>query len=291
MKNKDTFSNGSCWYPSHVLDGMTSKWIKRKEKNKPNLIIIDGVSSSGKTTLGVQCMDALNKACGFPEVDLGSECIQVGTGVNDFIKKLRICAEKGLPCVMFDEAGEYNKRGWNTQLNKVMDSIIDTFRAYKITIFMVLHDFAELPKHVWSTRIVSTLIHLKERKSTYGRAFFYSQERIYWIIKYKKDAVYPEYAYNKEHYNVKVLFRNLIPERAKQLDVLSTQHKKRKLDQSDIKLNGLVNAKLIAEQLGMSKVWVDKKLILVKAKPERVYKLSKYYDKSMVDKLRFLIKR
>ena len=109
-------------------------------------------------------MDLINQRHGLPQVDLSLNSLQVGTGASDFLSKLRPCAEAGFPVIMFDEAGEYNKRGWNSKLNKIMDSILDTFRAYKIIIIMVLHDFTELPKHVWNAKIPTFLIHLKERK-------------------------------------------------------------------------------------------------------------------------------
>lgn len=289
--NTNLFSTGLAWHPKHIIPSLAERIKIRSNKRKPNLIIIDGVSSSGKTTTAVHIMDEINRQHNLPPVDLSNECVQLGTGANDFIKKLKVCREKGLPCVAFDEAGEYNRRSWQSQLNKVMDSIIDTFRAYNIAIIMILHDFSELPKHVWSTRIVSTLIHLKERKKSYGRAYLYSQKRIYWIIKYKKDVVYPEDAYNKEQPNARMVFKNLSEERAKQLDILSTKHKLNKLDSSEIKLNGLVCIKDVMERLGRSRDWVAKQLSVSKAKPKMVLKKVKYYDENILKTLEYNMKR
>jgi len=288
---KTTFSNGEPYYPSAPIHRLTEKFNIRKSMRKPNLILIDGVSSSGKTTLGVHLMDAINKSNGFPPVDLSKDTLQIGTGTHDFISKLTKCADAGYPCIMFDEAGEYNKRGWNSMLNRVMDSILDTFRAYNIIIVMILHDFSELPKHVWTTRIVNLLIHLKERKSCYGRAYFYKQKRMYWVIKFKKDSVFPEDAYNKEHFNVKILFRNLSQERSDQLNVLSTAHKRNKLQNSEVKLKGLITYEEIHEKTGRSISWIKTQVSKLKINPEHMYKKKKYYNPNIVDRMNYMVKR
>lgn len=284
------YSNGLPYYPSHIIPRLVDKIILRRNNHKPNLIVIDGVSSSGKTTLAVHLADEINKRLGLPPISLDKDNhLQIGIGASDFLNNLTLCKKERLPVIIYDEAGEYNKRGWISKLNKVLDGVFDTFRAYDIAIIMVLHDFSELPKHIFGVRIINTLIHTTERKSNYGVAKFYSHKRIYWLLKYKKEVVYPEDAYRKEHYNCKIIFKNLSPDRAKSLDILCTEHKFNKLAKSVFDVEGLVSMKDICDKVGRSYFWVFFNIRRLKIKPVKKYNNKNYYDGSVVDKLYELI--
>ena len=297
MNKKLYFSSGYPYYPERVILNNVNKWYNRDKLKKPNLILIDGKSSTGKTTLAIHIADQINKKHGLGEVYLNSKdmdnVVQIGTGVDDFISKLEECKRRKLPVIIFDEAGEYNKRGWNSQLNKVVDSIMDTFRAYRIAVIMVLHDFSELPKHVFNTEIIDILIHTKERKKTYGIADFYSHKRLYWVRKFKLDPtnVIPTDAYKKEYKNIRLVFKDLIPERSKELDLISTAHKQTKLSSSEIKLQGLMDVNDIMKKLNRSKIWVRKKISELKLKPKKIFKRSQYFEPEVLSLLELEIKR
>lgn len=286
------YSNGFPYYPDYIITKLVDKIMLRRQHHKPNLIVIDGVSSSGKTTLAIHLVDEINKRVGLEPVSLDKDNhIQIGIGASDFLKNLTICKKNGLPAIIYDEAGEYNKRGWASKLNKVLDGVFDTFRAYDIAIIMVLHDFSELPKHIFGVRIISTLIHTLERKSNYGIAKLYSHKRIYWLLKYKKELVHPEDAYNKEQCNRKIVFKNLSPDRAKQLDVLCTTHKYSKLEQSALKVEGLLSINDISVNLGRGTFWVRQAISKLGIKPKECVNKKFYYEPKVIDRLYPLIIR
>jgi hypothetical protein len=285
------YDNGTPFQDIEKVNNNIDKLIIRKNEKKPCLIIIDGISSSGKTTKAVELVDIINKKHGLSEVDLSPKGLQIGTGASDFLSKLRPCAEAGLPAIIFDEAGEYNKRGWNSKLNKIMDSVIDTFRAYKIIIFFVLHDFTELPKHVWNAKIPTFLIHLKERKKGVGRTYWYELKSMYYIINNRTKEVFPEASYDKVYPNFRCEFKNLPPERATALDRLSTKAKKDKLEGSEIAIQGLLGYGDIAKLMLRSEAWVKKTIRTYHMKEERTFKKKKYYTQEILQKLNSKILR
>ena len=285
------YENGTPFQDFEKVNMNIDKLILRKQDKKPCLVLIDGISSSGKTTKAVHLIDLINKKHGLGEMDLTLKSLQIGTGASDFLSKLRPCAEAGLPAIVFDEAGEYNKRGWNSKLNKILDSVMDTFRAYKIIVFFVLHDFSELPKHIWNAKIPTFLIHLKERKKGVGRSYWYELKSMYYIINYRKTEVFPEASYDKVFPNFRCEFKNLEPERSNALDKLSTRAKKDRLEGSEIAIQGLLGFGDIAKLILRSEAWVKKTIRIYKYKEERTFKKKKYYTQDILSKLNSKILR
>ena len=291
MKQKYIYENGTPLQAKEQINENINALIIRKNEHKPCLLIIDGMPSTGKTTLGTHIMKLINKKHGINEIDLTTKTLQIGTGTTQFISKLRPCAEKPFPVIMFDEAGEYNKRGWNSKLNKILDNVMDTFRAYNIIIIMVLHDFQELPKHVWNIKLPTMLIHLKERTGNTGHTYWYSLEQMYWIMHYRKTEVFPERAYDRVTPVFRSHFLDLEPKEAEALDKLSTTAKKEKLMGTEIKIQGLLMARDIAVQIHMSEVWVKQTIRRLKIKEETIYKKRKYYPQQISEKIKREIKR
>jgi nucleoside-triphosphatase THEP1 len=293
MNTIHLYENGTPFQAYSQINENIDDLIIRKNEHKPCLLLIDGMPSSGKTTIGVQLMDIINKKHDLPQVNLNSpkEAIQIGTGAEEFIQKLRQAAEEGQPIIMFDEAGEYNRRGWNTKLNKILDSIMDTFRAYNIIVIMVLHDFTELPKHIWNVKLPTMLIHLKERTGNEGSSQWYDLKDMYWIIHNRKQQVFPEDAYKLQTPVFRTHFKNLSEIRSQQLDKLSTTAKRNKLQGAEIKVQGLLYIKDIKELIQMSEVWIKKKIKELHIKEETTYKKRKYYTQDIISKLRNHIKK
>lgn len=291
MKEETTqYENGTPFSNyTEVLENIQDLELRRQEK-KPCLIIIDGMPSTGKTTIGTHIINEENKICGLGRCDLTKKTLQIGTGTEQFIAKLRPCAEAGYPIIMFDEAGEYNRQGWASKLNKIVNKIMDTYRAYNIIIIMVLHDFQELPKHVWNIKLPTILIHLKERESV-GRSRWYDLQDMYWIMHNRKTDIFPEASYDKQTPVFRCNFKNLPLEEAKQLDELSTSAKKEKLRGSEIDIQGLLSIHDIQTILEKSVSWIKTHIKQLKIKEQTIYKKKKYYAQEIIAKLRKEIKR
>lgn len=265
----------------------------RKNEKKPVFIIVDGISGAGKTTIAVELADEINKIHQLPEIDLTKQGLQIGMGSQAFLTKLRPAAEKKYPIIIFDEAGEYNRRGWSSRLNKIMDKVMDTFRAYKIIIVFVLHDFNELPQHVWNTKLPTCLIHCKERPrgKHYGRSYWHDIKNMYYIRHYRKQDVFPEASYDKVFRNFKTEFKDLSPERSQALDLLSTTGKKDTLENAELDIQGLMTYKGLAERLARSEAWLRKIIKKLKIKPIRIHKKKAYFSQEIIPRLNNQIKR
>jgi len=284
--NPNLYPNGTPFEAIELVEKNIDKLIIRKNEKKPVFIIIDGSSSTGKTTIGTHLGDMINKKHGLGEIALTKDSPQLGTGSEDFINKLIPAGKKGLPVIMFDEGGEYNRRGWASRLNKIMDKVIDTFRAYNIIIIFILHDFTELPKHVWNVKIATALIHLKERKGLhYGRSYWYDLKSMYYIIHHRTKDVFPEESYDKVYPNFRTKFKDLSPERSHQLDILSTAHKQSSIENQQILLEGLSNYNQLSLQIGKSEAWVRKKVRELKIRPQRIHKKKNYYSQEAISRL------
>lgn len=291
--NPNYYENGTPFSSWNEVKENIEDLTFRKNENKPCLILIDGMPGSGKTTFGVEIMNVINEIHGLQRINLNSqkEAEQIGTGAEQFLEKLRPCAEKKYPVILFDEAGEYNRRGWNTKLNKIMDRVLDTYRAYNIIIIMVLHDFQELPKHIWNIKLPTLFIHLKERDGTTGNTSWYDLENMYWIMHYKKTEVFPEKAFMMVHPVFRCHFKNLPQEESDKLKALSTEAKKEKLHRSEIEVLGYVTYKDIANQLNKSEIWVKQTIKRLGLKETKIYKKKKYFGIETMQRVIKEIKR
>jgi len=98
--------------------------IKRVKNKMASLIIIDGGVGSGKTHSGVSIADYIN----ITEIDLKN---QVGLGGEDFEKKLKWCVENNKKVILYDEAGDFSRRGAITGFNKRLNRIFETYRTFE----------------------------------------------------------------------------------------------------------------------------------------------------------------
>lgn len=276
-RNINIFPNDSPFEEKELVEAEINKWIIRKNKKKPVFILLDGVQSTGKTTLAIHIIDYINKQHGLPQCDLGKEHIQLSMGGEQFIENIGKCEDAKSPVLAYDEAGDYNRKGWQSQLNKILDRILDTFRAYGIIALLITHDFTKLPPEVFDKRLCWILIHLKERDHN-GRSEWHWLRNIYQIKELRKKAIFPEDAYNRIHPNIKTRFKDLSPERSRQLDELSTSSKRSMRDTLQLKLKGLLTIREMADKLNRSTAWVRAKIPQLKIKSQIYHKRIKYYN-------------
>jgi hypothetical protein len=114
---------------SEILGETITTLNKRIKLKKAVVVIVAGGLGEGKTTLSIEIADYQNKLYGLPPVDLslGVKCPQYALGGKDFINKIKACYEKKLPVIIYDEAGDFSKRGALTQFNFTDPPFISIF--------------------------------------------------------------------------------------------------------------------------------------------------------------------
>jgi hypothetical protein len=250
--------------------------------NKASMIIIDGSIGEGKTTLGIHLADKINNLYGLPPIDFNK---QLAIGGVDFLKKLRLCYEYGLPVLIYDEAGDFNRRGSLTQFNAMLNRTFETFRAFKIIIILILPSFNSLDEDLFRKGIPRLLLHVDNRNENNGDFHGYSLFRMFYLKEKMKKLIVKGYAYQLEEPNFHGHFLDLPPEREKELDKISIKGKIDILTKSEIKIEGLVNYVEIASKLVRSVLWVRIAINKLKIKPTRIIKRTKYFKDDCINVL------
>lgn len=287
---KTTYKHGLPF--SQVLALNLDDAISRVEKKKASLIIIDGIVGSGKTTKAVLCADYINKHYNIGEMTLDRKNHpQLAMGGKAFQKQLRICFKQGFKVIIYDEAGDFNRRGALSQFNAMLNRTFDTYRAFKIIVILCLPLFAVLDKSLFDNGIPRMLINCHDRQENYGNFRGYSLNGMLWLKKVMDDKkiVIKQIAYKKVYPNFHGHFLDLSPARAKALDRISTSSKLEISKIQEIKMEGLVSYQDIANKLVRSIIWVKKAMVKMEIRPYTTIDRRKYFKGEVVDVLAGLI--
>lgn len=142
-----------------------------EDQRKGCILLVDGMLGEGKTTLAIEIGDEINKEKGLPPIILEpGKAFQYAMGGEDFKRKFDYCATNGLPCLVYDEAGDFSKRGSLTKFNSQLNRIFETSRSAKVIIIIVLPFFNILDSHLFRIGVVRVLINCynKNQKAGYG---------------------------------------------------------------------------------------------------------------------------
>ena len=271
---------------SSPLEKNLDNLIARVDGNKAALIIVSGGVGEGKTTLLVEVLDYINSKKGLPLIDLEMKNHpQLGQGGLEFMQNLRICFERKLPCVGYDEAGDFSKRGSLTQFNAMLNRTFDTFRAFKCIVVIALPNFNILDGDLYDKNIPRLLIKCENRSPNYGNFNCYSLYRMNLLRSYMKKFNLKNFAYAKVRPNFRGHFLDIEPDRSKQLDNLSTKSKFSILRKSEVKIEGLLTFPELAIKLMKSISWVRHSILTLKIKPNRIIKMVKYFDQNTLNLL------
>lgn len=265
------------------LDRVINKLQARVDGKKAALLIIDGGLGEGKTTLLVHILDYINKINGLAPIEIGGP--QFATGGIDFLKKIRVCYDKKFPCVGYDEAGDFSRRGSLTNFNAMLNRTFETFRAFKCIVVLALPAFNILDNEIFDKNIPRLGLHLKNRSSKQGNYYGYSLYRLQ-LLRYRMTKLnIKNYAYTTVRPNFYGHFLDLEPGRSKQLDRLTTRNKLEILRKSEVKIEGLMNSAELATKLWKSVGWVYVALRNLKIPPTRKIATVKYYDINVLNVL------
>lgn len=269
---------------SQSLAGLLDEQKKRVYNKKASLIIVDGGVGQGKTTLAVQIADYIEgQPISFKD--------QIALGGKDFVKKLYRGTKKGYKVIVYDESGDFDKKGAISRFNRMLNRIFDTYRTFEIIIILVLPSFKVLEDSLFAKKIPRILVNAHNRKTNYGDYRVYSLFNMYRIKdKMKKIVVTPQ-AYNLVTPNIRGHFKDLESKRSKALHEVSTAAKQEILEEFDLVNDGLLTYKNISSQLNMSATWVKQKVSELNIEHEKIYKSSKYFKDDVLDVLEKHIER
>lgn len=237
---------------------------QERKRARATVIICDGNQGTGKTTFGVNCGDYLNAKKGLPPVKLETkDHPQVSQGYKQFALNLERCQKEGLPFCMYDEAGDFSKKGFNSRANTKLYEIFQKIRNTRVVIFMVLPKFYSLDNTLYELGIVKFLLHLKfhEHDDSLTRVTGYAEgtedfPASFNYLRYKASKLSQEYK-NQVYSNVVPDLATycrvgLSPEREKALNALSDKGKSRERIALGIKAQGLISTNELRQMLGVN---------------------------------------
>lgn len=258
---------------------------KRVYLGKASLMIIDGLQGEGKTTLAVHCADHYQGK----EIDLK---LQYAMGGVQFMQKLEACRRRGASVLIYDEAGDFSRKGARTKFNFHLTRVFETFRAFKIFIILVLPNFNILDRSLFDAGVPRLLVNCYDRNENYGNYRAYDPDGIGWLRKIMDEKLlyHKSKAYNLQEPVFRGHFYDLYPERARLLDFLTVQGKSEILVHQSFAERGLLTFDDLALKLGRSVAWVRGVVARLKIRPEEVYKKRKYFSQAVLARLEALKK-
>lgn len=285
--NPNVFKEGTPFNIPEEIYNFVSGALVNVHNNIPAVIVIDGGQGSGKTTLAVELTDVANFLTGKPQVDLEEkENLQYGLGAEQFLSKLPKGAMAGFKASIYDEGGDYSRKGALSRFNKALDQAMATVRTFGSIIFIIVHDVARLPSEMFTKQIVTCLIHCKQRNpnSSYSTAEVYSYVNLCYVLDNKKHVVVPEWAYKGCDFHFR--FKDLSPERSTLLKQLGHLKKKELWADTNLKSKGYMTFRDLGNSLGRKEQAVRALIKKLGLKPEEVHKKKNYYSPAVLETLR-----
>jgi hypothetical protein len=250
----------------------------RVDGKKASLIIVDGGVGEGKTTLAVHVANYLHRG----DIVLKE---QLALGGKDFLVKLRICYTMKYIVIIYDEAGDFNRRGALTRFNAMLNRTFETYRGFKIIVVLVLPNFGVLDNDIFDKKIPRLLLNCYDRGKNYGNYRGYSLYRMMYIRDKMKKLIVKPLAYSFTSPNFYGHFLNLGPERETELDKISTAGKIKELKSAEVKIEGLVCYSEMSQKLACSISKVQSNLRELKIKPVKYVDRKAYYEGGVIDQL------
>jgi len=250
--------------------------------NLPAVIILDGNAGRGKTTLAVSMGDYVNAKLGKPEIDLNS-CDQYAMGGKQFLNKLRTGHDKGICYLIYDEGGDFSRRSSLTQFNSLLNQAFDMSRALKMIIVISLLRFWFIDQHIFDSGLIVGLVHCHTKAKNYSCYSSFSQYEMLLMKHTIKKMPIPSQIYNNFKPNFRGQFLDIEPERSKLLSKISIENKKKIIQESEVKAEGLLTKIDIAKRLGISFNYLNCLISEQKVKPIKKINRVNYYSQHALE--------
>lgn len=293
--NTNLYDNGTPFdKPELIYQNLIGASVPYLKTKQPVFGVLIGGQSTGKTTLGIHLGDIYNFLYDKPLIDLTNEKnIQYSQGSKEFLHKLPMCGEQGLPVHEWDESGSYSRKNSLTNTNKIMDESLDVLRVHRVAVLICRHDIHKIPREIVDHEILGFLIRCKMRHpdTDYVEAEVYDFIGAQYIIDYINKGIKPQQVYNKLVYPAfHFRFKDLSPERSLLLDKLSSKKKKDMWAHKDIQSQGLMTIEELHLNIPRSKIWIKKKIKELGIEIKMNYKNKNYYSSETIKQLQRQIK-
>ena len=254
--------------------------------NKASMIVIDGSVGEGKTTLAVHTADYFNKLHDKPPIALEPKNHpQLSMGGSEFTTCMRICFKTKEIILIYDEAGDFNKRGSISRFNQMLNRVFETYRGFRVVVILCLPCFDVLDNWLFLNCIPRLLLHCEKRGQKFGNYKGYSLYRMMYIRRYMKKFTIPHYAYTSVEPNFRGTFFDLAKERSEKLNILSITGKLGSLKKSEITLGGLLSYVALGEKLNRQHRWIRATAKRLNIRPVKVIDRVKYFDESALNRM------
>jgi hypothetical protein len=274
------YNNGLKWNRDYLTENIDVQ-VNRTRHNHASVIVIDGLYGQGKTTLGVEIGEYISHQHFKTSFDIDN---QVGKGINSFLEKLNWCIANDKHVCVFDEAGEFSKKGSMTKLNKLLNRVFEVFRATGIILIICIPSVQDLDDSQLKKGLVRFLINCFGRTDKpYSKFRVYDIERIFYIKHYMSKEVVPAKGYSKVHPNFQGYFKDLDESTRKELQLLDLKDKKGILKDKYFEAKGLIDVNTIIQETGFAYHTVLNKLKTLQA-PFEKHGNKNYYFKSVINR-------
>lgn len=139
----------------------------------PSMIIIDGGSGLGKTTLAVLIGSYLEGRL--------FDMRQKGEGTDRFLEAVEFCIANKRQVVIYDEAGDFERKATMTKANRAINRVFDIYRTFGIVVIVCLPYLGKLDSGPFDNKIPRLLIHLIKGNDKYSTFAGYSLVGMLWI--------------------------------------------------------------------------------------------------------------
>lgn len=259
---------------------------QRVDNKKASLIIIEGGVGEGKTTLKTEVLDYINQKHELSKIKLGGP--QDALGGEEFIEKLTQCYEKKLPCLGYDEAGDFSRRGSLTKFNATLNRAFEMYRAFRCVVVLTLPSLSVLDGQLFDNKIPRFGLTLRQRSNLYGNFEGRSLYRMNLLRYHMGREKLKEWAYKKVFPNFWGHFLDLDPERSAELEEVSLKNKIHSIKKTKAKVDGLLTVEELAQAVNKSRRWVGEMIRGNIIKPKTNVGARKYYDNDTLVELKDL---
>lgn len=256
--------------------------MQRIRKKKASLLIIDGGVGEGKTTLGVHLGDYVNIRYG-DGVPIDFKGSQMAMGGQEFMQKLDQCHDQKKPVIIYDEAGDFDKKTTLTRFNRNLMRIFEMYRGFKILVILCLPRFYKLENELFDLGIPRMLVHCEDRSEGFGNFRVFDLEQMYYIKHHAMKIIVKPKCYDFGMSNFQGQFLDLPKERSDELDRVSVANKRKESKKISHDVKDRLTAEMLAKHYGMSIRWIRARLAEIEDPGEVVvYERKKWYTREVI---------
>lgn len=256
-----SLSGGSVLYDyklpfSLVLKGSLDSLMERIRQNKASMILVDGNVGMGKTTLALHCADYVNifYGNGLP-VALDKEHTQLAIGGKDFQEKLLVCHDNKMVVMVYDEAGDFDKKTTISRFNRNLMRVFEMYRGFKVLVILCLPKFYKLENELFELGIPRMLLNVCDRSERQASFKAYDLEQMYYIKHHAQKIIVKPKAYEFGQANFMGHFLDLPPERSRDLDRIGIAAKRLETKKAIYDVKNKVTLEMIAKHFLKSPRW------------------------------------